>query len=140
MLLAGTMIDGQQYLQENIAESKYSIFQPHLLPVLLPRSLGIILDLSPVSSLDKELLNEMKYFRKHKILSKYKNISLMLISGTFFHVLPLELQRSSHAKFSTEVCLFRSFISDPELTGPPSIYQNPGFSSYFRQPSRQWSE
>ena len=92
--------------------------------------------------LDKKLLIELNISRSETLNSlKMPAIQLSDIHVcTFLRVFACEFYRSSHAKFSTEVCLFRSFISDPELTGPPSIYQNPGFSSYFRQPSRQWSE
>ena len=110
---------------------KWIFFYLDLFPVLLPGRGRIIFHQSR-----QEIISGMKYLTRHQILSKDKQFRSMLISTFFHHVFPLEFEKSSHAKFSTQVVspdhLFRILLP-PELTGPSSIYQNPGFSSYFLQ-------
>ena len=82
MVLAGPMIDGQQYLEENIAESKYSIFYHDLLPVLLPWSLRIIFDVSRQGIIKwNEIFNEAQ--NSFKIQTHQLNADILYFLSCF---------------------------------------------------------
>ena len=112
MVRPGLMIDGSNTERKILQKINIIYLLSWSTSSLLTweRRLRIISDVSR-----QEIINEIKYFTKWntKFFENASNSAQCWYLCTFLRVFAREFYRSSHAKFSTEVCLFRSFISDP---------------------------